>query len=201
MRRFFNVLAVFGLLIAASSFIRVPPAAAAQPSLVCSFYSGPLIGQMLSYSMIHGTPPFVLGSPCADGNGSYGVTVAASTVPLSPGTSLTCEYTTGRKAGYTQSFVGIPNMLPLPIGSRCTDRMGDYGVTIADFFSPTPFGNVKPLNDNAAAPVFAGAGLACHYLMGDKAGQTQSFAHVAGVTPLPPGTPCTDGMGSGGITE
>ncbi|HQT38653.1 MAG TPA: hypothetical protein PK231_04450 [Acidocella sp.] len=201
MRRFFKISAIVSAVIIASIAARATPAAASQPSLVCSFYTGPLIGQMLSYGMTHGTPAFAIGAPCADGNGSYGVTVAASTIPLVPGTSLTCQYTTGRKAGLTQSFVGIPNMQPLPVGAPCTDRVGDYGITIADFFSTTPMTGVKPLNDNPAIPVFSGAGLACHYLVGDRAGQTQSFAHLPGVSPLPPGTPCTDGMGSGGITE
>ncbi|MDE8348326.1 MAG: hypothetical protein POG74_02410 [Acidocella sp.] len=120
---------------------------------------------------------------------------------MTPGTSLTCEYITGRKAGYIQSFVGIPNVRPLPVGAPCSDRMGDYGVSIADFFHPVAFSTINPLNDNVSAPLSSGVGLSCHYVVGDKAGQIQSFAHVAGVTPLPPGTPCTDGMGSGGITE
>jgi hypothetical protein len=106
-------------------------------------------------------------------------------VSLPSGTSLTCKYTSGPKAGQTQNFDGVPGIVPVPIGAPCTDAQGSLGIAIA--------GDAKSLPTRMS--------LICKYTAGPKAGQTQNFAGVPGITPAPVGAPCTDGQGSSGVAE
>jgi len=52
----------------------------------------------------------------------------------------------------------------------------------------------------ASSPAWSqGYTMTCHYLTGPRAGQTQNFTGVPGVSPIPVGSPCTDLYGSYGV--
>ena len=107
----------------------------------------------------------------------FSVRTAAAQAQL----SLTCLYNNGPKAGQKQSFAGVPGVAPIPVGTACTDGQGSTGTAVADSLAP------KNLS------------LTCKYTSGPKAGQKQSFAGVAGVTPVPVGSPCWDGGQNRGV--
>jgi len=96
----------------------------------------------------------------------------------SQGSTMTCHFLTGPRAGQTQNFAGVPGVSPIPIGSPCTDLYGSYGIGIAE----------------------AGGGttLTCQFTSGPRTGQAQSYAGVPGVSPIPIGAPCSDLQGSTG---
>jgi len=74
------------------------------------------------------------GPPCpgfgtaGGGGGSFGGPGASPSVQ----TSRTCHFSAGPKAGQTQSFVGVPGVVPAPVGGPCTDAMGSWGVAVPD---------------------------------------------------------------------
>jgi hypothetical protein len=124
------------------------PATAQQMSLTCKYTAGPKAGQTQNFAGIPGARPTTVGSPCGDGQGSFGTAVAdgsGSATPggvqpgsggntpggannLPPGMSFTCKYTAGPKAGQTQNFAGVPGVAPAPVGAPCTDGQGSSGV-------------------------------------------------------------------------
>jgi hypothetical protein len=61
--------------------------------------------------------------------------------------------------------------------------------------SPAPAAAEEP----AAVP--PGYSLTCRLMQGPRAGQSQSYAGVPGVRPVPVGAPCQDGQGSYGMAE
>lgn len=76
-----------------------------------------------------------------------------------------------------------------------------------------PTGNARAANIRKCAQIEAphsmprcpglpsGLSLTCHFTIGPKAGQTQSFCGFPGAIPAPIGGSCTDGMGSFGVAR
>lgn len=98
-------------------------------------------------------------------------------------TTMTCHFLTGPRAGQTQSYYGVPGVSPIVIGSPCTDLLLSFGIGVADGTS------------SYLAP---GMTLTCQFTSGPRAGQAQNYAGVAGVSPIPIGSPCSDLQGSNG---
>jgi hypothetical protein len=65
---------------------------------------------------------------------------------LPAGMSLTCQFTSGPRAGTSFNFTGIPNVTPAPIGGPCSDGAGSTGYAIA------PGGGAAAAPPGAAAP-------------------------------------------------
>jgi len=126
-------------------------------STTCQFTSGPRTGQVQHWS--RNTPrltPAQIGSPCTDGQGSYGAAIADKRAASklvkttgdgegdgndddrtgegqSDGTSTTCRFTMGPRAGQVQHWPrNTPGLRPAPIGAPCTDGADSQGVAIPD---------------------------------------------------------------------
>ena len=60
--------------------------------------------------------------------GSYGVGIADGTTYNVPaGMTLTCQFTSGPRAGQAQNYTGVPGVNPIPIGAPCSDLRGSTG--------------------------------------------------------------------------
>ena len=99
------------------------------------------------------------------------------------GTTMTCHFLTGPRAGQTQSYWGVPGVSPVAIGSPCADLLGSFGIGVAD---------------GTSGGLPAGMTLTCQFTSGPRAGQAQNYAGVSGVDPIPVGAPCSDLQGSSG---
>jgi hypothetical protein len=176
-------------------------------SLTCQFTSGPRTGQTQNFSGMPGATPAPIGSPCTDGQGSFGVAIGASPTTSGPppggpaGISTTCRFTNGPRLGQTQNFAGFPGVTPIPVGSPCTDGAGSTGFAIADTTPSSGPSATNPPSTTAPTSLPPGMSLTCSFTNGPRAGQVQNFAGVPGVTPIPVGSPCNDGLGSFGIAQ
>src|SRR5438105_7716399 len=163
-------------------------------STLCKFTSGPRAGQVQDYSPM---APIRVGSPCQDGVSSNGIVVGRSaggpTPPGTPssslpnGTTLTCKFTNGPRAGQVQDYSRVPNAVPAQIGSACTDGMSSTGVAIA----PSNAGGDGASSDGGNTAMST----ICQFTYGPKAGGWHDYA------PRPPksaGSSCQDGISSAG---
>ncbi len=98
------------------------------------------------------TASLAVDGTCTDTAGYDGVAVVLSSSGSTPWgesdpgkLSTICKFTSGPAAGTTRDLAPQP---PLPIGSRCTDGAGSYGVVIA----PTPGAKAAPAIPRPAAP-------------------------------------------------
>jgi hypothetical protein len=111
-------------------------------SSTCQFTQGPKAGRL--QGMVEPVP---VGSPCTDGQGSFGTAMSDPYGGISGGgpgdpdggisgggpgatseqLSSTCRFDQGPRAG---SFQGM--VQPIPVGSPCTDGQGSFGTAIAD---------------------------------------------------------------------
>lgn len=96
--------------------------------------------------------------------------------------SHTCRFTAGPRAGETQYFPPGPGVTPAPVGAPCADGMGSTGYAVPD-------------EPGSATPALSRT---CRFTAGPRAGEDQYYAPSTGVTPIPVGSPCTDGRGSTG---
>ena len=96
-------------------------------TMTCQFLTGPRAGQAQSYAGVPGVNPIAIGAPCTDLYGSYGVGIADSYGSVPSGMTLTCQFTSGPRAGQAQSYVGVAGVSPISIGSPCSDLQGSYG--------------------------------------------------------------------------
>ena len=111
---------------------------------------------------------------------------AAAMTSTPPGMSLTCQFLNGPRSGQIQSYAGVVGVQPIPVGAPCTDGQGSMGTAIA---AALPGGGQPTLT------------LTCQFTQGPRAGQTQSYAGVPGIQPIPIGAPCQDGQGSSGVAH
>jgi hypothetical protein len=121
-------------------------------TMTCTFSSGPNQGKTINFAGVPGARAGFIGAPCSDGQGSQGVGVApqassvapatsptttptttssATNTPLSPGTTLTCRFSSGPNQGKTINFAGVPGATPGFIGAPCGDGQGSQGVGVA----------------------------------------------------------------------
>ena len=107
--------------------LTLSPAWSQGTTMTCHFLTGPRAGQTQSYAGVPGVNPIAIGSPCTDLYGSYGVGIAEMSGGIPSGMTLTCQFTSGPRAGQAQSYVGVPSVSPIPIGSPCSDLQGSYG--------------------------------------------------------------------------
>ncbi len=173
-----------GLTVAEQGPPPVPGGGSGQLTRTCQFNAGPRAGQRQSYPQAQ---PIPVGSPCQDGQGSTGLTVAEQGPPPIPGggsgqLTRTCQFNAGPRAGQTQSY---PEAQPIPVGSPCQDGQGSTGLAIAEQGpTPIPGGGSGQLTRT------------CQFNAGPRAGQTQSYPEAQ---PIPVGSPCQDGQGSTGL--
>jgi hypothetical protein len=132
-----SILAMAGV----ASVTALGVAAHAQPVLTqtCEFKHGPRAGQTIDFSSAPRTISVPLGNRCADMQGSNGVAVAQkpgraqapgryygppalpSTGRIPFGTSLTCRFTSGPRAGSILNYANTLGALPVAVGSPCAD--------------------------------------------------------------------------------
>lgn len=143
-----SMLAVAG----AVSVTAIAAAAQAQPVLTqtCEFKHGPRAGQTIDFSTVGAARVISvpLGNRCADMQGSNGVAVAQrgnraqgpgrfyglpavpTTGAIPPGSSLTCRFTSGPRAGSVLNYDNTLGAQPVPIGSSCADGPNS-GIVVA----------------------------------------------------------------------
>lgn len=90
----------------------------------------PRAGQVQSYAAL---PPVPVGTPCQDRAGSSGFVIPMVNGGQGGGQptatmSSTCQFTNGPMVGQTQSYVGIPGVQPVRVGSPCQDGQGSTGI-------------------------------------------------------------------------
>lgn len=156
-------------------------------SSTCRFSQGPRAGQTQDYR--GQVQPIPVGSPCTDGQGSYGVAIpdgsGGGSGPGNGQLSSTCRFSQGPRAGQIQDYRG--QVQPIPVGSPCTDGQGSYGMAIPD---ASGGGSAPGSNSGQLSST-------CRFSQGPRAGQIQSYRGQ--VQPIPVGSPCTDGQGSNGV--
>ena len=128
--------AAIGALVSPEAGASAPQQAANMPiatgmTLTCRYTNGPRRNQVENFE--GRALPIRIGTGCTDGVSSFGVGVPDSTSDastsssdLDSGMSLTCQYTSGPRAGQTQTFA-IGSARPAPIGGNCTDGWGSWG--------------------------------------------------------------------------
>jgi hypothetical protein len=184
-------------------------------TLTCRFTSGPRAGQTQDYSGVSGVAPVRIGSPCTDGTASNGVAISPDDRgevggsgrrgtgvdgnSLASGMTLTCRFTSGPRAGQTQDYSGIAGVAPVPVGSPCTDGVSSNGVAIAPGGAGGGRASTGGRSGGGGNSLGSGMTLTCRFTSGPRTGQTQDYSGVAGVAPVPVGSPCTDGVSSNGV--
>ena len=107
----------------------------------CRFVNGPRAGQIEDYSRYKDVAPILIGAPCQDAGGSWGIGISNDSDDLPPnrpvadargrpilptGVTLSCKFNDGPRAGAVQRF-GFP-IMPFRVGSDCSDGAGNSGV-------------------------------------------------------------------------
>ncbi len=67
-------------------------------------------------------------NPNVNPGNNNGLNASSGCPGLPPGYSLTCQFTSGPRAGQIQSFCGYSGARPSPIGGPCTDGSSSWGV-------------------------------------------------------------------------
>ena len=189
-----RLLAVASLGFLLSSYY-VPSHAQGATSTLCKFTTGPRAGQVHDYAPMAAIP---VGSPCQDGVASTGFVIARGNSqasaggPMSGGTTLTCKFTSGPRAGQIQDFSKVPGARPARIGSPCTDGRSSNGVAI----KPTESSSTNEETDSSNADDdSSGTSTVCQFNSGPRAGQWHDYAPMQ---PIRIGSSCQDGAGSTG---
>ncbi len=119
---------------------------------------------------------------------------------LSVERSTLCRFTSGARAGEIQDYAPMD---PIPVGRPCQDGFGSNGVVVARSLtarpkSPSRLRPALPLPLRRALQILPPAiveSTLCRFTSGPREGDTQDYAPMA---PIPVGSPCQDGRGSGG---
>ncbi len=139
MRRLAELFVIFSLFCIVFVVGHTPKAAAQesnpQTQISCSYFSGVRAGQVDTFMTNPNFPSVPAGASCTDRKGNYGVSVTSTGNNVPQPMALTCEYISGPRAGITQSFIGVPHIKPLAVGSDCHDGLGDTGVVVADAYT------------------------------------------------------------------
>lgn len=90
--------------------------------------------------------------------------------------SLTCQFTSGPRAGSTIDFTGVQGANPGPIGSPCQDGLGSGGILVAPNGSSSPSAQTNVGNvPNISAT--------CQFTAGPRTGQIIDFQGVPACAP------------------
>jgi len=115
----------------------VPPPSTAPPGLTgvsnyCGYNSGPKYGRIERFNFAQ----MIVGGPCHDGRGSFGVAIAepgqADLQRLQLDQRLwsnTCRFSAGPKAGQVERY---PQFGSAQVGTPCNDGIGSFGVVVPE---------------------------------------------------------------------
>ena len=107
--------------------------------------------------------------------------------------SFTCGFSSGPRAGQSQSYAGVAGIQAAPVGTHCADGQGSTGTVVRNAPLQPPLPVQLPPTPTVPATTFL-----CQFDNGPRAGQVQSYAGVTGMRAIGIGAPCTDGQGSSG---
>ena len=125
------------LLYASASFSQQAPAGL---TTVCQFSTGVRAGTSFDFAAFN-VQPVPVGSPCTDGQGSYGTAIAGNSgtsmggaqTQGSGGTmsnvTTICQFSTGPRSGTRFDFAQF-GVQPVPVGAPCTDGQGSNGIAV-----------------------------------------------------------------------